>query len=148
MIFLEMYEEIKLIYNLIKKQINRSVQELGLTCSQSGILIYILLNKNEQLSQRDIEHIFNLSNPTVNGILNRLEKKEFIKREVSSIDKRIKYIYPLKKAEEFEKKLEQQKEIDNKIMLKNINEQELNIFYSVLGKIKSNLKENLDERNI
>ena len=145
---MDFHENIKLIYKLIKKQIEKDTEELGLTCSQSGILIYILLNKETPVNQRDIEREFNLSNPTVNGILNRLEKKDFIKRIISLEDKRVKNIIPLKKAEEFEIKLENFKNINNKIMIRNINEQELNLFYNVLEKIKNNLKENLDDRNI
>jgi len=145
---MDTHESLRQIGNLIKKQVNKDFDELGLTCSQSGVLMFILMNKNKRINQRNIEKEFNLTNPTINGILNRLEKKGLIKRVNDDIDKRVKNIIPLKKAEDFVEAVKIKKEKMEQNMLKEINKDELNIFYNVLEKMINNLKENLHERNI
>lgn len=142
------HENLKQIGNLIKKQVNQDFEELGLTFSQSGILMYILLNKNNKINQRDIENEFDLSNPTINGILNRLENKGLVKRIINDTDKRVKHIIPLKKAENFIELVKQKKETLENNMTKNINEEELKTFNIVLEKMLKNIKENTNERNI
>ena len=42
--------------------------------------------------QKDIEEHFHISNPTVTGILNRLEQKGFIERKSNEKDKRVRTI--------------------------------------------------------
>lgn len=145
---MDTHENLRQIGNLIKKQVNKDFDELGLTCSQSGVLMFILMNKNKRINQRNIEKEFDLTNPTINGILNRLEKKGLIKRINDNIDKRVKNIIPLKKAEEFIETVKAKKEKMEQNMLRDINKDELNIFYNVLEKMINNLKENLYERNI
>jgi len=142
------HENLKQIGNLIKKQVNQDFEELGLTFSQSGILMYILLNKNNKINQRDIENEFDLSNPTINGILNRLENKGLVKRIINDTDKRVKHIIPLKKAENFIELVKQKKETLENNITKNINEEELKTFNIVLEKMLKNIKENTNERNI
>lgn len=145
---MDTHENLRQIGNLIKKQVNKDFDELGLTCSQSGVLMFILMNKNKRINQRNIEKEFDLTNPTINGILNRLEKKGLIKRINDNIDKRVKNIIPLKKAEEFIETVKAKKEKMEQNMLRDINKDELNIFYNVLEKMINNLKENLYEKNI
>ena len=140
---MKIHEKFKQICNLIKKQINDSLEKYDLTFSQSNILMFILLNKDKKINQRQIEHEFNLSNPTVNGILNRLENKRFIKRSIDEKDKRIKYIIPLQKSYEFMENVKKTKEKMEINMLKNINEEELATLDIILEKININLKEEI-----
>lgn len=145
---MNIHENLKQIYNLIKKNVNKELEELDLTLSQSGILMFILMNKDKKINQRQIENEFNLSNPTVNGILNRLEYKGFIKRTNDENDKRIRNITALETAEKFMEVVKEKKIKMENNMLKNISKDELNIFCNILEKMTNNLKENTDERNI
>lgn len=145
---MNIHENLRQIGNLIKKYVNQDFEELGLTCSQSGILLYILLNKNNKINQRDIENEFELSNPTVNGILNRLESKGLVKRIIDDTDKRVKHIIPLKKSEKFMEIVKHKKEILENNMIKNIKDEELSTFNKVLEKMLKNIKESTYERNI
>lgn len=142
------HENLRQIANLIKKQVNKNFEELGLTFSQSGILMFIIMNKDKKINQRDIEKEFDLTNPTVNGILNRLENKGLIKRISDKTDKRVKNIIPLDKSENFMELVCKKKENIENNMLKNISKEEMNTFYNVLEKIMINLKENENEGNI
>lgn len=137
---MDTHESLRQICNLIKKHFNKDFEKLGLTFSQSGVLIFILTNKHKEINQRDIEKEFDLTNPTVNGILNRLETKGLIKRINNENDKRVKNIIPLQKAEEFLEVVNQKKRKLENNMLQNIPPEELNVFYNVLQKINNNLK--------
>lgn len=110
--------------------------------------MYILFNKDKQINQREIEKKFNLSNPTVNGILNRLENKGLIKRISDEKDKRVKNIIALKETENFIEQIKIKKDQIETVMLNDIKKENLDIFYNVLEKMIYNLKEDLNERNI
>lgn len=90
---------IKSINNIMEKRFNEVLNSIGITKSQVDILLYIYFNgkSNVLITQRNIEKEFNISNPTVTGILNRLEDKGFIKRIINEDDSRYKNIITLDK---------------------------------------------------
>jgi len=85
---------LKVVSNYMDMNSNNNLAEINMTRSQMGALVYVFVNtrKGNEVNQVDIEREFNLKNPTVTGILNRLEEKEYIKRVPSSKDKRYKKI--------------------------------------------------------
>ncbi len=85
---------IKLINNSFQSKINNRLKDGNLTNSQAEVLLYTLKQnkKDLEVNQIDIQNNFNLTNPTVTGILNRLEEKRFIKRTVSKKNARFKSI--------------------------------------------------------
>ena len=54
-------------------------------------------SSKEFVNQKDIEKALSLKNPTVTGILKRLDEKGFILAVPSNQDKRCKNIYPTEK---------------------------------------------------
>ncbi|WP_203264038.1 MarR family winged helix-turn-helix transcriptional regulator [Streptococcus uberis] len=70
----------------------------GLTPSQFKILKYVTLRPEASVRQIDIENYFCMSNPTVTGILQNLEKNQWIYRQCHSEDKRSKVIMLTDKA--------------------------------------------------
>ena len=86
--------------NALVKQKNRNMSVYNLTSIQAGVLMYILNNyQTREVNQLDIQAIFKLTNPTVSGIIDRLEEKEFIKRVRSEKDARYRRLVPLPKGE-------------------------------------------------
>ena len=84
---------LKQLHLTLEGRRSRSLERLGLTAAQMDVLMFLLEQPKERMvSQRDIERFFHLSNPTVTGILNRLEEKGFISRQVSEADRRQKSI--------------------------------------------------------
>lgn len=85
---------VKKIHTVFETETNKELQKLNLTRSQLEILIFIKfqIKRNIEVNQIDIEKEFNLKNPTVTGILNRLEEKGYIKRVPSSKNARFKKI--------------------------------------------------------
>lgn len=59
---------------------------VGLTLEQSAVLM--ILMQNGALHQSELANIMSKDNPTLTRILDLLEKKTYLKREVSSTDRR------------------------------------------------------------
>lgn len=145
---MNIHESLRQLGNLMTKQINNNLEKYDLTFAQSSVLMFVLLNQDKKINQRQIEIEFSLSNPTVNGILNRLENKKLIKRESDELDKRIKNIIPLSEAFSFFESIKETKEKMEISMLKGISNEELETLLKVIEKMNKNLKENINERNI
>lgn len=71
---------------MFEQQINENMISVNVTRSQMEVLVYTYIkNKNGiEVNQVDLEKDLNLKNPTVTGLISRLEKKEYMKREKSS----------------------------------------------------------------
>lgn len=81
-----------LIDKKIGKYLNEGLKKYDLTKSQHDVLGYLHHTDKKIVIQKDIEEHFHISNPTVTGILNRLEQKGFIERKSNEKDKRVRTI--------------------------------------------------------
>ena len=129
----------KKIFQIMEKNMNKKLEKIELTNSQANILIYLYNNK-ETVNQRDIEKKFELTNPTVNGILNRLENKNFIKRTISLKDARNKEIHLTEKSISLINEMKKEAKQLEKEMIAGVSKEELNIFNEVLRKIFNNMQ--------
>ena len=68
---------LKMLHCCTDQAITSSLAEMELTAAQGHIMGF-LAHQKEPPCPRDIEEAFQLSHPTVSGLLSRLEKKEFI----------------------------------------------------------------------
>ena len=131
---------LKKIFQMMEKNLNKDLEDIDLTGMQAHVLIYLYKNRKNIINQRDIEREFELTNPTVNGILKRLENKDFIKRVVSLNDARNKEIMITDKSisliAEMKKKA---KNMENK-MTSGITKEELDTFYQVIKKMFNNVQ--------
>ena len=96
----------KQINNIYEKEFNNLLRGIGITSSQCAVLDYLLGSSKEFVNQKDIEKALSLKNPTVTGILKRLDEKGFILAVPSNQDKRCKNIYPTEKAYDIQKKMD------------------------------------------
>ena len=129
----------KKIFQIMEKNMNKKLEKIELTNSQANILIYLYNNK-ETVNQRDIEKKFELTNPTVNGILNRLENKDFIIRTVSLRDARNKEIHLTEKSISLINEMKKEARQLEKELIAGIPKEELNTFKEVLKKVFNNLQ--------
>lgn len=97
---------IKQINNGYEKEFNNRLRTLGITSSQCEVLDYLFTSRKEEVTQRDIEKALNLRNPTVTGLLKRLDEKGFILSVPSTKDKRCKNIYLTEKAYDIQRRME------------------------------------------
>ncbi len=108
--------------------------------SQMQIIRYLVDNFNRDVSQKELESVLNIRKSTISGIIDTMEKKNIIKRELSLEDGRSKIIKisneKIKHHKEVVKKI---KEIERQITY-NIPEEKMATFYEVLDMMKDNLK--------
>ena len=78
----------RLLHSTLRENVDQNIKALELTTSQLDVLICIAEQGGGPVNQRKIEEELRLTNPTVTGILKRLEKKGFITRTVGAKDRR------------------------------------------------------------
>lgn len=134
--------EIKTLDNLITRKIVATAKKAGyetLTTVQIRIMRYLFMNRGKEIYQKDIEKNFVVRRSTASGIINTMEKNGMIKRESSTLDLRVKKIVLTKKYMDRINFLEKMvDEFQNKL-LDGISDSELNMFFSVVDKMKENL---------
>ncbi len=91
---------IKKVDDLLSKQADRSMQEMGVTFTQHHVLIYLVHQKDHTSTLKEMEHSFKVSQATMAGIVKRMEEKEFVESFGSETDKRIKLVRLTSKGED------------------------------------------------
>ena len=69
---------LRTLHLAIRQHIDRKVATLDLTSIQSFVLRYLSEHQDSVVYPKDIEKRFHLTHPTVSGILQRLEARDFI----------------------------------------------------------------------
>lgn len=129
---------------LIKRYIDNSHNKTyidNMTGNHGFIIGFIYENRDRNVFQRDIEKEFNLRGSTVTNMLNLMEKNGLIVRQSVDGDKRLKKIVLTGKAMEIQQLIISDFERLEKTISKGIDEKDLDVFFSVLSKINSNIKE-------
>lgn len=106
---------------------------------QFKILNFLLKNKGKNVCQKTLETNLNVSKATISAVLSTMEYNGIISRSKSGADAREKNI---QLTELSKNKFEDMKKINEMIntkLLEDISEEELNIFLSLLDKMKKNI---------
>lgn len=119
----------------IEKLSNRMLVPYDLTHTQFKILMMLFRNPDKSIRQADIEEKFSMTNPTVTGIIQNLEKKELVMRVENPNDKRSKLLSLTEKARAMEKELIEISERREKLITQNLTEAECEQLISLLKKI-------------
>ena len=100
----------KLITNL-----QNAFSESGVEVTPIQVMLLFFLQKNDGSSLTQISHGLMLENPTVTGLIDRLEKSDYVKRSDHPNDRRVYLVYLTEKG----------RKIANKALpiVKNLNEQ-------------------------
>ena len=131
----------KQINNVYEKEFNNLLRTLGITASQCAVLDYLFSSRKEEVNQRDIEKALSLKNPTVTGILKRLDEKGFILIVPSNRDKRCKIVYLTEKAYDIQRRMEaDRKKIDKKLTI-GMTKKEKEALQKMLGKVLYNISD-------
>ena len=89
---------LKMVEHLAKRIGDEHLKQIDLTQSRADVIVLLAHESDQVFRQRDIERALNYSNPTVTGLLNRLEQKGFIVRQVDPEDSRARIISLTDKA--------------------------------------------------
>ena len=131
---------IPMLHNQFKEQMNRLVDKIDLTTSQIHVLFYLRSRGDEDVIQKDIEEKFNLTNPTVTGIIKRLEAKGFVERTVSSKDGRSKSIHLTEKSIAASDEMKRALQEANKKVFEGFTEEELDVLEECFKRMLHNLE--------
>ena len=107
---------------------------------QVEIITYLIENKDKTIYQKDIEEKLKISKEAVSEEINSKEGRGIITTEADACDARRKRIIISKKAIETHDVMMQRLDSLNDSILDGISEDELNIFYKVIEKLKENMK--------
>lgn len=140
----EIGREIASVGNLIKRHRPglKEGQEQATTRMQRWIIGY-MYNKNgdHRCMQKDVEEAFCITRSTASTILSLMEERGLIVRTPSVHDARCKELTLSSKAVSICEKVAYHVERIETLMRKNISEEDLEIFFSVLERIQKNLEE-------
>ena len=89
--------QLRILHWQFDQTVSGALAQMDLTSAQGQIMGF-LSHRQEPPCSRDIEEAFQLSHPTVSGLLSRLEKKGFIEFRPDPVDRRCKRIYILPKG--------------------------------------------------
>ncbi len=118
-----------------KRQVEKATGKNG------WIIGYLAEHQGEDIFQKDIETTFSLRRSTVSSMVKLMEKKGYVRRESVEHDARLKKLVLTEKAlDAHQLMLEEIKENEQKLR-RNISEHELDVFFSVLEKIRNNIDE-------
>ena len=128
---------IKQVFLMNQARLNTIFAEFDLTASQTLTLIYLFKahERGEQVHQKDIEDAMDISNPSVTGILNRLEHKGLIHRVASTKDARVKNIVVSEQALELDKILREKFKENEEELVTALNDEEIACMQSCLLKM-------------
>lgn len=90
---------------VIEKMSNHVLAPYELTNTQYKILMLLYRNTDRPIRQIDIEAHFSMTNPTVTGIIQNIEKKGLVQRIQNPDDKRSKLLTLTEQAVSMEKEL-------------------------------------------
>ncbi|MBS7577118.1 MULTISPECIES: MarR family transcriptional regulator [unclassified Enterococcus] len=119
----------------LSRELDKYTKQFELTGSQMTILDFLARNQTKLVVQKDIEDEFYLKPSTVSVLLGRMEKKGFINREVSPVDKRQRYIKLTAKASDLTEIIQAYTMKDHQRMTEDLSEQELLILTRFLKKV-------------
>ncbi len=97
-----------LLHRAIKKQLDEAIRDEDLT----GVQLFVLsaLQRLEEtpgaeLRQKDLEQVSRVTHPTMTAILNRLEKKGYVRCTRSPLDRRAKCVASTEKARGLQRRM-------------------------------------------
>lgn len=132
---------VKQINNVFEKDLNKRLKRIGITSSQCAVLDFLFHTSLEEVSQRDVERHLSLKNPTVTGLLKRLDEKGYILCVPNASDKRRKNIYLTEKAYDIQKRMEADRRKMDRQMTRGMTKKEIAAVSRELEKMLYNIAE-------
>ena len=128
----------RVLHACTDQAVTAALTQMDLTAVQSHVLGYIT-HRAEAPCPRDIEEAFQLSHPTVSGILSRLEQKDFIELKPDPQDRRCKRIYIRPKGLELNEMMHEAIRSMEEKIVQNFSEEEKEQFASLLRRAIDNM---------
>ena len=131
----------KQINNVYEKDINNQLKGIGITSSQCEVLNYLFRCDKEEVNQKDIEKALSLKNPTVTGILQRLDEKGYILIVPNGKDKRKKNVHLTEKAYDIQRRMESDRRRIDKNLTVGMTKREIQALQKMLNRVLYNVSD-------
>ena len=115
-----------------------ALEKMDLTASQGHIMGF-LSRQASPPCPKDLEEAFQLSHPTVSGLLSRLEQKGFIQLQTDPNDRRCKRIYVLPKGHQCHQTMHQTIDTIEQQLVRDFSPDEKELFISFLQRAIANM---------
>lgn len=122
---------LRVLHSATDQAMTNALTDMNLTAAQGHIMGYITHRETPPCA-RDIEQAFQLSHPTVSGLLSRLEKKGFLEFREDPADRRCKRIYVLPKGLELEETMHRTIRENEEKLVQDFTDEEKAIFSDLL----------------
>lgn len=135
--------EFKKISNLIKRKIDYFMDESSdttMTGMQGFVIGYLNRNRGRDIFQRDIEAECKIRRSTATGILQLMEKNNWIERHSVPEDARLKKLVLTQKAIEHDQKFHANMEKIEAQARQGLTAEEIEDFFRILDKIEKNFE--------
>mgnify|MGYP000557939993 FL=1 len=133
-----LFKQINTVY---EKDINNQLKGIGITSSQCEVLDYLFHCDKEEVNQRDIEKALNLKNPTVTGLLQRLDEKGYVLIGPNAKDKRKKNVYLTEKAYDIQRRMEADRRRIDKNLTLGMTRREVQALQKMLNRVLYNVSD-------
>ena len=133
-----LFKQINTVY---EKDINNQLKGIGITSSQCEVLDYLFHCDKEEVNQRDIEKALNLKNPTVTGLLQRLDEKGYVLIVPNDKDKRKKNVYLTEKAYDIQRRMEADRRRIDKNLTLGMTRREVQALQKMLNRVLYNVSD-------
>ncbi|MBR4137267.1 MAG: MarR family transcriptional regulator [Bacteroidales bacterium] len=140
MIIKEIAVNVNILNSRIKKFFFDKLQENGINITPEQFLVLDILWKEQSLSQQKIADIIQKDKNSVTKIIDSLEKKNLVRREVDKNDRRINKIELTDEAVALEKLTTEVAINFMNDVVKGIDNKDLDTFVNVMRQIKNNLE--------
>ena len=137
--------EIRRLDHMLARNLQARVKAAGLdevTLMHGWIIRYLYANREKDIFQKDMEQHFSIGRSTVTNIIQLMEKKGFVARQSVEHDARLKKVVLTEKGIQSHETMEALIESLDMSLVEGITDGELEVFYSVIEKLKKNLTAN------
>lgn len=140
----ELFQKLACTSGFMKKASDRMLSILDLTHGQAMILAFLFMNEGKKVTQKDVEKQFELSHATVNGFMNRMEKKGLLTVRQDESDRRFKVIVPTQKLLELYQLVRQRASDFSEHLNRKMSAEEQDMLISLLDKLMNIGKKHME----
>lgn len=101
------------------------------------------LGKDYEFSQKDLANVMHIKESTIARLIDRMEREGLVIRKKNDDDRRIMNVVLTEKGKTKRKELLPEGNKFNEIVSKDVSEEEMDIFMSVLDKMVKNVREHM-----
>lgn len=131
---------LKQINDIMEKNANNALRGQDLTISQSGVLVLLDGKEEKTATFKELEKSFGVSQPTMVGLLSRLEQKNLVEILADPDDKRIRRAHLTQEGADKCKEGYKHMKLAEEMLLSNLTEEERAEFLRILIKIRGSME--------